>query len=165
MATSLHSVSVEVPKAREVLFPKLCPRCLKPTGPKVELRSICYSSFGAHITKVSVPICKDCWRAIMPKHLFVILVFGWGLLILGFFLAARLQNGWGVAAFFLCLILSRVIRDLNPLEVSFRETKNGYVWTFPNPVYAQLFADLNSGHIVAEPSPSLQQEESRSKIV
>lgn len=157
MSTPPRNVSVEIPKTREVLFPKLCPRCLKPTGPTVELRSICYSGLGTHITKVSVPICRECWRSIMPKHLFVTIVFGWGLLALGFFLAARLQNGWGVAAFFLCLVISRAIRDLNPLEVSFRETKNGYIWTFPNLVYAQLFADLNSGHIVAAPSPPLQQ--------
>ncbi|MCS7240463.1 MAG: hypothetical protein NZ651_04385 [Candidatus Bipolaricaulota bacterium] len=159
MSALSQSVSVEISKRKEIFFPKLCPRCLQPAGPTVELRSFYYAGLATHITKVSVPICKNCWRAIMPKHLLLVLVFGWGFLALGFFLVAHLQNGWGVATFFLCLLISRVIRDLNPLGVEFRESKDGYIWTFPNPVYAQLFADLNSGQVLAElPAPSHRAE-------
>jgi len=149
------SFKVEIPKTNQVLFPKLCPRCLKPAGPTVELRS---RGLGTHITKISVPICKDCWRAIMPKHLFVTLVFGWGLVALGVFLGVKLQTGWGIAAFFLCLIASRAIRDSNPLGVSFTESRTGYLWSFPHATYAELFARLNHGHLLEGPPPVSRRE-------
>lgn len=155
MRNVLSPVSVEIPKKKEVVFPKLCPRCLKPAGPTVEVRSVRHLGPGIHVTKVSVPICKDCWREIMPKHLFLILVFGWGLVASGVFLGVTLQNGLGVALFFLCLFASRIIRDRNPLGVYFRETKAGYVWSFPNPIYAELFAHLNLGQVLAS-SPTSQ---------
>jgi len=84
----------------------------------------------------------------MPKHFLVSFVLGWGFVALGFFLVARIQGGWGVASFFLCLVASRIAKDYNPLGVSFTETKTGYVWSFPNHVYAAIFAYLNCGRIL-----------------
>jgi len=142
------TVSVEIPKVTRVVFPKLCPRCLKPATSKVELRHSSYGWIGIHIKKISVPICKECWWKIMPKHLLTVIVFGWGLVALGLFLGMEFQNGWGIAAFFLCLIASRIVRDRNPLGVSFTETRDRYLWAFPNRFYAELFAYLNSGRII-----------------
>jgi len=139
-------VEVEIPKTKEVCFPKLCPRCLGPTGPTVQIRHIRYVGFG--ILKVAVPICKKCWWEIMPKHFLVSFVLGWGFVALGVFLAARIQGGWGAASFFLCLIASRIAKDYNPSGVSFTETKESYVWSFPNAAYAAIFAHLNGGKIL-----------------
>ena len=150
------TVSVEIPKVTRVVFPKLCPRCLKPATSKVELRHFSYDWIDIHIKKISVPICKECWWKIMPKHLLTVIVFGWGLVALGLFLGMEFQNGWGIAAFFLCLIASRIVRDRNPLGVSFTETRKGYLWSFPNRLYAEIFASLNSGRIVEEVSPTSQ---------
>lgn len=94
-----------------------------------------------------MPICKECWWEIVPKHLVISGGVGWGLVGLGIYLGTKLQGGFGIAAFFVCLLASRVIRDLNPLGVSFREVKDAYIWEFPNPVYAYLFARLNRGSL------------------
>ena len=148
------TVTVEIPKLRKVRFPNLCPRCLKPATSKVELRHSSHGWVGIHIKKISIPICKECWWEIMPKHLFVTIVFGWGLVALGLFLGMEFQNGWGIAVFFLCPIASRIVRDRNPLGVSFTETRNSYLWSFPNRLYAELFAYLNSGRIIKNVPPA-----------
>ena len=140
-AALVDGCTVKVPRRSTVAFPRICPICLQPATKKLQLRVPHLG--GGMITRVSFPVCRECYRRIAPIHVLRCMVLGWGLVAAAFAVAGTLRDTLGIVLFFVLLLASRFVRDYNPTGVSFSTDGRSMVWSFPSPEYARLFYEAN----------------------
>ena len=137
---------VQVPRDQTAVFPKDCPRCLKPTETTFGVRQSEQRRFGlgwkSH--EFQVPICDECLNSFKTKAWVINRVLRWSLVGIALGLIFVLEGATRWVVVIAAAIGSGIARQYNPSGIAVTSYQGSpWLWHFPSEEYAAKFAEAN----------------------
>lgn len=144
---------VKVPRDQTAVFPKDCPRCLKPTDTTFEVRQREQRRFGlgGKSHDFQVPICDECLSSFKTKAWVIGRGLGWGLVGIALVLMFVLEGATRWVVVIAAAIGSGIARQYNPSGIAVTSYQGSpWIWRFPSEDYASRFAEANGVTVMAD---------------
>jgi len=144
---------VQVPRDQTAVFPKDCPRCLKPTETTFGVRQSEQRRFGLGWKShdFQVPICDECLNSFKTKAWVINRVLGWGLVGIALVLMLVLEGATRWVVVIAAAIGSGIARQYNPSGIVVTSYQGSpWIWRFPSEDYAAKFAEANGVSVMAD---------------